>query len=163
MLIIQDLLSALARRLESGPLHMDASQLCRLKVDDLEMTIEQLASRDSLFVYIVVGTISTPDRADTLAELMEANLFHHGTGDGAVFGLDKESNEVLLYRDFFNHQGLDSPGIDTNGFVSACVQMIEVAKAWQGKLCQGNGPSSSMASTFLPSRGLSLNMDDQKK
>ncbi|WP_261641319.1 hypothetical protein [Erwinia mallotivora] len=39
-MIIQDLLGALARRLETGSLSLDANQLCCLKVNTLEMTLE---------------------------------------------------------------------------------------------------------------------------
>lgn len=57
-MIIQDLLGALARRLETGTLSLDANQLCCLKVNGLEMTLEYMELQNWLFVYLTVGSLS---------------------------------------------------------------------------------------------------------
>lgn len=150
-MIIQDLVGALARRLEMGVLSLDAAQLCCLQINGLEMTLEWLEQQNMLFVYLNVGTLAGAQNGALLADLLAANLFHYGSSDGAAFGLDKEKNELLLFQRF------QLPSVDEAGFVSACVQMIEVAKLWQGKLLHGRA-SSSTASRMPTQQGLTLNI-----
>ncbi|AWO77484.1 type III secretion system chaperone [Serratia marcescens] len=126
-MIMQDLLSALEKRLETGALFLDVNRLCCLQVDSLEMTLEFLEQQNSLFVYLNIGTLSSHGSALFL-DLLAANLFHYGTCEGAAFGFDKEKNDVLLYQRF------SLTLVNEDVFVGACVQMIEVAKVWQKKL-----------------------------
>ena len=51
-MIIQDLLGALARRLETGALALDSHHLCCLKVNTLEITLEFVKQQNCLFVYL---------------------------------------------------------------------------------------------------------------
>lgn len=150
-MIIQDLLGALARRLETGSLSLDANQLCCLKVNTLEMTLEYMEQQNWLFVYLNVGSLSAAQGSVLLADILAANLFHYGTSDGAAFGLDQEKDELLLFQRF------QLPSVEEASFVSACVQMIEVAKVWQNKLLHSTAESSS-APRMLPQQGLTLNM-----
>ncbi|ATZ12622.1 type III secretion system chaperone [Erwinia amylovora] len=150
-MIIQDLLGGLARRLEAGPLSLDASQLCCLQVNGLEMTLEWLEQQNMLFVYLNIGTLAGEQHGALLADILAANLFHYGASDGAAFGLDKEKNELLLFQRF------QLPSVDEASFVSACVQMIEVAKIWQGKLLHGRAVPS-VAPRMLAQQGLTLNL-----
>ncbi|WP_048696821.1 CesT family type III secretion system chaperone [Erwinia piriflorinigrans] len=150
-MIIQDLMGALARRLEMGALSLDAGQLCCLRVNGLEMTLEWLEQQNMLFVYLSVGTLSGAQGSTLLSDILAANLFHYGSGDGAAFGLDKEKNELLLFQRFL----LSS--VDEASFVSTCVQMIEVAKLWQGKLLHDRVPST-VAPRMLAQPGLTLNI-----
>lgn len=150
-MIIQDLLGALARRLETGSLSLDANQLCCLEVNALEMTLEYLEKQNWLFVYLSVGSLAAVQSRALLTDILAANLFHYGTSDGAAFGLDQEKNELLLFQRF------QLPSVDEASFVSACVQMIEVAKVWQNKLLHSN--ADSPAAPRMPVRqGLPLNM-----
>ncbi|WP_439858012.1 type III secretion system chaperone [Pseudomonas syringae] len=148
---IQDLLNALAIRLESGPLSLDANHLCCLKVNELDMTLERIEQQNALFVYLCVGTLSTPASSTLLSDILAANLFHYGSSDGAAFGLDEKNNEVLLFQRF------DPLRIDEDHFVSACVQMIEVAKIWRAKLLHGHSAPLA-SSTRLTKAGLMLTM-----
>ncbi|GKQ48291.1 type III secretion system chaperone [Pseudomonas syringae] len=149
-MMIQDLLNALAIRLESGPLSLDANRLCCLKVNELDMTLELLEQQNILFVYLCAGTLSTHTSKTLLSDILAANLFHYGCSDGATFGLDEKTNEVLLFQRF-------SPSsIDEDGFVSACVQMIEVAKLWQAKLLRGHSAPVT-SSSRLTNNGLIFN------
>ncbi|WP_336749520.1 type III secretion system chaperone [Pantoea vagans] len=150
-MIIQDLLGALARRLETGSLSLDANQLCCLKVNTLEMTLEYLEPQNWLFVYLNVGSLSAAQGSILLADILAANLFHYGTSDGAAFGLDQEKDELLLFQRF------QLPTVDEASFVSACVQMIEVAKVWQNKLLHSPAESSA-APHRLAQQGLTLAM-----
>ncbi len=125
-MVIQDLLAALARRLECGNLTLDAGQLCCLQVNGLQMTLEYLAEQDALFVYLNVGLLSA--KTALLADILAANLFHQGTGEGAAFGFDRENNALLLFRCFC------PSAVDEASFIRACVQMIEVAGRWQTRL-----------------------------
>ncbi|KAA8696187.1 type III secretion system chaperone [Pseudomonas cannabina] len=138
-MMIQNLLNALAIRLESGPLSLDANHLCSLKVNELDMTLERLEQQNTLFVYLSVGTLSTPASSTLLSNILAANLFHYGSSDGAAFGLDEKNNEVLLFQRF------DPSRIDEDDFVSACVQMIEVANLWRPKLLHSH--SAPLASS----------------
>jgi hypothetical protein len=52
IMIIQDLLGALARRLETGALALDSHHLCCLKVNTLEITLEFVKQQNCLFVYL---------------------------------------------------------------------------------------------------------------
>ncbi|WP_258041235.1 type III secretion system chaperone [Pseudomonas syringae] len=85
------------------------------------------------------------------AHILAANLFHYGSSDGAAFGLDEKNNEVLLFQRF------DPLRIDEDHFVSACVQMIEVAKIWRAKLLHGHSAPLA-SSTRLTKAGLMLTM-----
>lgn len=142
--MIQDLLSALASRLESGPLLMGKEALCRLQINELEMTIEWLEEQETAMVYISVGFFSIQHNPQILADLMTANLFHQGTCDNAVFGLDKEQEEVLLYQSFF------LPITSSETFVSACIAMIELAKDWRKK-CYGAYRKRPQPLSYVPS------------
>lgn len=134
-----------------GPLSLDAAQLCCLRINGLEMTLEWLEQQNMLFVYLSVGTVSDTENSTLLSDILSANLFHYGSSDGAAFGLDKEKNELLLFQRF------QLPSVNEASFVSACVQMIEVAKLWQGKLLHGRAPSS--AAPRMPiQQGLTLNL-----
>lgn len=150
VMVIQDLLSALARRLEAGSLLLDGSQLCCLQVNGLEMTLEWLEQQNRLFVYLSIGTLADAQQGALLADILAANLFHYGSSDGAAFGLDKEKNELLLFQRF------QPSSVDEASFVSACVQMIEVAKIWQGKLLHSHAVPAS-APRMLTQQGLTLN------
>lgn len=150
-MIIQDLLGALARRLETGSLLLDTNQLCCLKVNTLEMTLEYLEQQNWLFVYLNVGSLSAAQGSILLADILAANLFHCGTSDGAAFGLDQEKDELLLFQRF------QLPLVEEDRFVSACVQMIEVAKVWQNKLLHSTAESFS-APRILAQQGLTLTM-----
>nr|AAF63399.1 potential ORFB-specific chaperone [Erwinia amylovora] len=151
MMIIQDLLGALARRLEAGTLSLEAGQLCCLQVNGLEMTLEWLEQQNMLFVYLSVGTLSGTESSTLLSDILAANLFHYGSSDGAAFGLDKEKNELLLFQRF------QLSSVDEASFVSACVQMIEVAKRWQGKFLHGRALPTA-APRMLAQPGLTLNL-----
>ncbi|AMG56657.1 type III secretion system chaperone [Pantoea vagans] len=153
-MIIQDLLGALARRLDTGSLSLDANQLCCLKVNTLEMTLEYMEQQSWLFVYLNVGSLSAAQGSILLADILAANLFHYGTSDGAAFGLDQEKNELLLFQRF------PLPSVEEASFVSACVQMIEVAKVWQKKLLHSMVEPSS-APRLLAHQGLTLNMAEK--
>ncbi|MCX8957620.1 type III secretion system chaperone [Erwinia psidii] len=150
-MIMQDLLAALARRLEMGTLSLDSNQLCCLKVNTLEMTLEYMEQQNWLFVYLNIGALSAAHGNVLLTDILAANLFHYGTSDGAAFGLDQEKGELLLFQRF------QLPAVDEASFVSACVQMIEVAKIWQSKLLHGPA-GSSVASRMPTQQGLTLNM-----
>ncbi|CAH6374165.1 type III secretion system chaperone [Pantoea agglomerans] len=150
-MIIQDLLGALARRLETGSLSLDTHQLCCLKVNTLEMTLEYMEQQNWLFVYLNVGPLSAAQDSILLADILAANLFHCGTSDGAAFGLDQEKAELLLFRRF------QLPVVEEASFVSACVQMIEVANVWQKKLLHSSTEPSSPP-RLLAHQELTLNM-----
>lgn len=149
-MIIQDLLGALARRLETGTLSMDTRQLCCLQVNGLEMTLEFMEQQNWLFVYFTIGPLSAAHGSVLLADILAANLFHSGTSDGAAFGLDQEKDELLLFQRF------QLPSVDESEFVSACVQMIEAAKIWQSKLLHSAAESVSVPRVSAP-QGLTLN------
>lgn len=124
MLTVQDLLSALAKRLESGPLYLGREQLCRVQVDDLELNLEWLEEENAAFVYIPIGEFPEGQNSELFQELMEANLFFQGTTDQALFGIDGEQRKIFLFQRF----SLDNQ--QEAHFVSACVAMIELAKVW---------------------------------
>ncbi|UIA92694.1 type III secretion system chaperone [Erwinia tracheiphila] len=149
IMIIQDLLGALARRLETGTLSLDANQLCCLKVNGLEMTLEYMELQNWLFVYLTVGSLSAAHGSVILADILAANLFHFGTSDGAAFGLDQEKDELLLFQRF------QLPAVDEDLFVNACVQMIEVTKVWQSKLMHSRADVAALPPTLM-AQGLTL-------
>lgn len=153
-MIIQDLLGALARRLETGSLSLDAHQLCCLKVNTVEMTLEYMEQQNWLFVYLNVGSLSGAQNSILLADILAANLFHYGSGDGAAFGLDQEKEELLLFQRF------QLPSVQETHFVTACVQMIEVATVWQNKLLHSTVELSA-APRMVAQQGLTLNMAER--
>ncbi|WP_255473756.1 type III secretion system chaperone [Pantoea sp. paga] len=90
------------------------------------MTLEFVEQQNCLFVYLNVGVFSTTQHDRLLVDVLAANLLHYGTsGGGAAFGLDKETNELLLFQRF------QVASVDESGFVGACVEIVEVATVWQ--------------------------------
>lgn len=139
MLTVQDLLSALAKRLESGPLYLSRDNLCRVQVDDLELNIEWLEDEDAAYVYLPLGALPDNQNNELLQELMEANLFFQGTTDQALFGLDRELRQLFLFQRF------SLASLQDAHFVSACIAMVEHAKMWQQKLLVNTGRPKAVA------------------
>ena len=140
MLTIHHLLNALSKRLQSGPLSMSNDYQCHAQVDGSELNIEWLDNGGSLFVYVPVGPLSATRDAQLLEDLMEANLLFQGTADNALFGFDKEQEEVFLFQSF----NMDT--MQEGHFVSACESMIDRAKTWKYKLLAKMAPPSYVGS-----------------
>ncbi|WP_205954534.1 type III secretion system chaperone [Pantoea stewartii] len=136
-MLIQDLLSVLARRLGTGELVLDANNLCCIQVDTLEMNVEFVEQQKYLFVYISVGVVSARQHGSFLMDVLSANLFYHGTNGEAAFSLDHATSELMLF------QRVNITSIDEAIFVEHCVQLIEVAKKWQTTLQIYNAEKST--------------------
>lgn len=137
---VHNLLTALSKRLKSGPLYLSRDYLCRAQVEDAELNIEWLDGGGSVFVYIPVGSLSANEDNELLQELMDSNLFYQGTTQSALFGFDKELDEVFLFQNFQMEQ------VHEAHFVSSCVSMLDMAKEWQGKLMSKITPPSYVGS-----------------
>lgn len=125
---LHELLDALSAKLQSRPLNLDPNNLCRLIIDDLEMFIELMADHKTVYIYSPIGYLPPNGREAIFEDVMHANLFHSGTGGGAVFGYDQTIGDLLLHQKF----SLDS--INADEFVTACSTMVETSKTWRNKL-----------------------------
>ena len=73
-----------------------------------------------------------------MVDVLAANLLHYGTSGGAAFGLDMETNELLLLQRF------QVASVDESGFAGACTEMIEVATMWQKHFQHSSAELSTM-------------------
>lgn len=77
------------------------------------MTLEFVEQQNCLFVYLNVGVFSTTQHDRPMVDVLAANLLHYGTSGGAAFGLDMETNDLLLL------QRVQVASVDESGFAGA--------------------------------------------
>lgn len=130
---LEDLLAELGRIMGLGPLKLDENNVCRLRFeDDLVVDIEHVHSRARFFLHAQVGPAPVAG-SPLLADMLAANLFGGGTGDGTL-AIDSALGEVLLLR------GFDENGTDARGFAAALELFLAALEDWRGRLL-GSAPA----------------------
>jgi len=129
---IEDILKELGNQMGLPNLKLDENKVCRL-IFDKKYTVDIEASEDEKIVHIYSAMcIIPPENREPLYEALgEANLFGRGTG-GAVFALDKEMGEVLLFKTLV----LDKT--DYQDFVNELESFVNHVEAWTDKIEKGD-------------------------
>jgi Tir chaperone protein (CesT) family len=104
------LLKDFAALVGADGIEADESGVCTLAVEERLLINFVINPRnDTLMVWSVVGELPEGGHAETLAQLMRANLFWSGTGGGTL-GLMPDSDDVVLAErhplDELNAEGL---------------------------------------------------------
>ncbi len=99
-----NMLMELGEALGLGKLEFNDDGLCRLVFDGkLTVDIELAPDGEGCFFYSTICTAPSESEADLYAALLEANLFGGATGK-AVFALDSNRGEILLWREIEGEQ-----------------------------------------------------------
>ena len=95
-----DLLGELGQKMGLGKIEVSDENTCRLIFDDkLIVDFEPSNDGKQLYVYSVLCSVAHGERDGFYRRLLLANLFGRETG-GASFGLDDETDEVIMFRSF---------------------------------------------------------------
>jgi hypothetical protein len=110
-------------------LALDERGYACLTFDDLAVNLEYEPSRDALALFSWLGEVDR-GRGALFAELLEANLLAHATGE-PVFGYEATgSGLVLLDR-------LILAGLDSVQLQERLDSFLKVASAWRSRLARG--------------------------
>lgn len=127
------------------PLKLDANRACRLVFDGrIEVDIEAPEGQgDAVHLSCAVGNVPAGGREALYEAMLEANLFGRGTG-GAVLGIDKSFNEIVLTRT------LQMDGTRYQDFVKAIEQLVLHANTWTGRIASFAHGSPAQKSAIDP-------------
>ena len=95
-----DLLGELGQQMGLGKIEVSDDNTCRLIFDEkLIVDFEPSNDGKQLYVYSVLCSVAHGEQDGFYRRLLLANLFGRETG-GASFGLDDETEEVIMFRSF---------------------------------------------------------------
>ena len=125
---LNHLLEVFGQRLGIGKLKFNDNGVCRLVFDEkFDTDIEMTDDGSAFYIYAVVGKAPGEDNTAFYKELLAANLFGHGTGNGSL-ALDTARNEILLSRRF--SQDLT----DVNLFAFEVEKFVNHLELWTDRL-----------------------------
>ena len=128
---LNDLLKEFGQQSGLGNLALDENNACRLIFDDkLNVDVEMLPDGERFFIHAFVCAAPDKDDGKLLSELLAANLFGHATG-GAVFALDKNQGDILLFKAFETEQ------TDYQAFSSGLEAFLNSLEYWIDKIASG--------------------------
>lgn len=94
----------------------------------LQIVIEPSRTEEAVHIYAVVGNLPAFDRENVAESLLRAQLFHREMGEGCCFGLDDDTDELLLNRK------LTTQNLDEAGFLAVLNEFANWATYWRDKL-----------------------------
>jgi hypothetical protein len=94
----------------------------------LHLVIEPSRTEEAVHLYAVVGNLPAFDREVFAETLLRAQLFHREMGEGCCFGLDDDTDEILLNRK------LSIQNLGEESFLSVLNEFANWASYWRDKL-----------------------------
>lgn len=107
----------------------------------LQLVIEPSRTEEAVHLYAVVGNLPAFDRGAFAESLLRAQLFHREMGEGCCFGLDDDTDEILLNRK------LTTLNLDEVGFLAVLNEFANWASYWRDKL---QSPPTVAAASAAP-------------
>lgn len=148
---VNHLLEVFGQHLGIGKLKFNDNGVCRLVFDEkFDTDIEMTDDGAAFFIYAVVGKAPTEDNPAFYRELLTANLFGTGTGNGAL-ALDASRNEIVLSRRF--SQDLS----DVNLFAAEVEKFVNHLELWTDRLRKNRiGQPAPAEPVNLPNRAFKV-------
>jgi hypothetical protein len=115
-------------------LALDERGYACLTFDDLAVNLEYEPNRDALALFTWLGEADR-SRGALFAELLEANLLAHATGE-PVFGYEAVAGGVVLL------DRLALAGLDSALLQDRLGAFLTVAAAWRVRLARGDGEAA---------------------
>lgn len=106
-----------------GALSFGDDDRCTLTFDQVVVNFQVHGDTGELVLYAKVGELPDAPSPTLLTHLLEANLFHRGTG-GATLGIESEERLIVLARN------LPVVGLDSLVFREIVTRFIDAAEFW---------------------------------
>ena len=117
-------------------LALDENGLCRVSIDEMTISIQEIPEADVVALYADVGELPVEGREDFYAAALKANWMFSGTG-GSTLAIDPQSDKVILNR-------CDSlASLDVEGFSSTLERFVNMLETWM-KIAKDFGPVAIM-------------------
>jgi hypothetical protein len=125
---LDKLLQELARKTGLADLKFSSEGVVSFLFNDTCTTsIEKSPDEQHIIIYGVIGKLPEIDRQNWLTTFLNANLLGFDTL-GAAFGLDSDSQEIILSKTFSTH------GLQFHTFYEELQQFMHVQQKWTDRL-----------------------------
>jgi hypothetical protein len=117
------IMNEFAKSLGLGELSFEEDDRCTLAFDQVVVNFQVDGDTGELVLYAKVGELPEAPSPTLLTRLLEANLFHRGTG-GATLGIESEERLIVLARN------LPVEGLDPVVFGEIVTRFVNAAEFW---------------------------------